>query len=57
MHFLIVSHTCTFVIDRTEQKSEEPSELVQAEETNPEQEKDKPRCINHYPWTLFLFMF
>jgi hypothetical protein len=39
---------CTFVhftLDLTEQGPEEPPELAQAEETNPEQEQGKPRCI------------
>jgi hypothetical protein len=36
--FILVSHTCTFVIDLVEQEPEELPELALAEETNPEQE-------------------
>jgi hypothetical protein len=39
---LLVSHACIFAIDPTEQELEEPA---QVEETNPEQEQDKPRRI------------
>jgi hypothetical protein len=42
---LLVSHICIFVIDPTEKELEEPQEPAQAEETNPEQEQGKPRCI------------
>jgi hypothetical protein len=42
---LLVSHTCTFALDPVKQGPEEPQEPVQAEETNLEQEQDKPRCI------------
>jgi hypothetical protein len=42
---LLVSYTCAFALDPAEQGPEEPQEPVQAEETNPEQEQGKPRCI------------
>jgi hypothetical protein len=42
---LLVSHTCIFVIYPTEQEPEEPQEPARAEETNSEQEQDKPQCI------------
>jgi hypothetical protein len=34
-----------FVLDHAEQEPEELQELVQVEETNPEQEQGKPWCI------------
>jgi hypothetical protein len=40
-----VSHTCTFTLDPAEPGPEEPPEAAQTEETNPEREQDKPRCI------------
>jgi hypothetical protein len=35
--FMLVSHTCIFVIDHAEQGQEEPPEPAQVEDTNPEQ--------------------
>jgi hypothetical protein len=43
--FMLVSHTCIFVIDHAEQGHEEPPELAQVEYANTEQEQGKPRCI------------
>jgi hypothetical protein len=43
--FMLVSHTCIFVIDPVEQELEELQELAPTEEANPEQEQDKLRCI------------
>jgi hypothetical protein len=43
--FMLVSHTCIFVIDPVEQELEELQELAPTEEANPEQEQGKPRCI------------
>jgi hypothetical protein len=37
LHFTLVSHTCTFVIDPTEHELEELLELAPAVETNPNQ--------------------
>jgi hypothetical protein len=34
--FILVSHTCIFVIDHVEQGREEPSELAPVEDANPE---------------------
>jgi hypothetical protein len=42
---LLVSHTMHFAIDHAEQGPEEPQEPAQVEDTNPEQESGKPRCI------------
>jgi hypothetical protein len=43
--FMLVSHTCIFVIDHAEQGHEEPPESTQVEGANFEQEQGKPRCI------------
>jgi hypothetical protein len=34
-----------FVINHVEQGPEELQELAQVEDTNPDEEQDKPRCI------------
>jgi hypothetical protein len=62
MHYTlwVVPHACTFVLDPTEQEPEELSEPAPAEETNPEQEQGKPRCIKplslSFIYNLILFM-
>jgi hypothetical protein len=43
--FILVSHTCIFAIDPTEQELEDLQEPASVEETNPEQEHGKPQCI------------
>jgi hypothetical protein len=43
--FVLVSHTCIFVIDHAEQEHEELSEPAQVEGANSKQEQGKPRCI------------
>jgi hypothetical protein len=43
--FMLVSHTCIFVIDHVEQGHEEPPEPAQVEGANTEQEQGKPWCI------------
>jgi hypothetical protein len=43
--FMLVSHTCIFAIDHTEQGHEESSEPAQVEGANSEQEQGKPQCI------------
>jgi hypothetical protein len=43
--FMLVSHTCIFVIDHMEQGHEEPPDPAQVEDANTEQEQGKPRCI------------
>jgi hypothetical protein len=43
--FMLVSHTCIFVIDPAEQELEELQEPAPTEEANPEQGQGKPRCI------------
>jgi hypothetical protein len=43
--FILVSHTCIFVIDHVEQGREEPSELAPVEDANPEEDQGKPWCI------------
>jgi hypothetical protein len=43
--FMLVSHTCIFVIDPVEQELEELQEPAPAEKTNPKQEQGKPHCI------------
>jgi hypothetical protein len=42
---MLMSHTCMFAIDHTEQGPEEPSEPAQVEGVNPEQDQGKPQCI------------
>jgi hypothetical protein len=42
LHLLILSHTHACVIGHEEQELEEPEPV---EDTNPEQEQGKPRCI------------
>jgi hypothetical protein len=43
--FMLVSHTCIFVIDHVEKGHEEPLEPVQVEDANTEQDQCKPRRI------------
>jgi hypothetical protein len=43
--FILVSHTCIFLIDHVEQGREEPSEPAPIEDVNPKQDQGKPRCI------------
>jgi hypothetical protein len=43
--FILVYHTCIFVIDHVEQGREEPSELAPVEDANLEQDQGKRRCI------------
>jgi hypothetical protein len=43
--FSILSHTCAFTLDPAEEEPEEPLEPAQVEDTNPEKEQGKPRCI------------
>jgi hypothetical protein len=43
--FMLVSHTCIFVIDHKEQGHEEPPEPDPVEGANTEQEQGKPWCI------------
>jgi hypothetical protein len=47
MHCILylVSHTYTFALDLVEPELEEPLEPAPVEETNPEEEQGKPRCI------------
>jgi hypothetical protein len=47
MHCMLclLSHTYTFALDPTKPKPEELPEPAPAEETNPEQEQGKFRCI------------
>jgi hypothetical protein len=45
IEFILVSHTCIFVIDHVEQGREEPSEPAPVKDANPEQDQGKPRCI------------
>jgi hypothetical protein len=43
--FMLVAHTCTFVIDHAEQGRVEPPEPAPVETTDYEQDQGKPRCI------------
>jgi hypothetical protein len=43
--FILVSHTCIFVIDHVESKRDEPPEPAPVEDANPEQDQGKPWCI------------
>jgi hypothetical protein len=43
------------VIDHVEQGREEPQELASVEDTNPEQEQDKPQCILPHPLSFIYF--
>jgi hypothetical protein len=43
--FMLVSHTCIFVIGYVEQGHEEPLEPAQIEDANTEQEQGKPWCM------------
>jgi hypothetical protein len=43
--FMLVSHTCIFVIDQAEQGHEEPPEPAQVTGANFEKEQGKPWCI------------
>jgi hypothetical protein len=45
LHFLMLSHTCAFKIDPTEQEPEELQEQAPVEDTNPEPEQGMPQCI------------
>jgi hypothetical protein len=44
--FMLVSHTCIFVIDHAEQGHEEPA---QVDGVNIEQDQGKPGASNHHP--------
>jgi hypothetical protein len=43
--FMLVAHTCTFVIDQVEQGHVEPPEPAPVEGTDYEQDQGKSRCI------------
>jgi hypothetical protein len=43
--FMLVDHTCTFVIDHAEQGRAEPPELAPVEAADFEQDHGKPWCI------------
>jgi hypothetical protein len=45
LHYILVSHTCTFALDPAEQEPEELQDPAPTKETNPEQEQGKSRCI------------
>jgi hypothetical protein len=45
LHYMLLSHTYTFVLDPAEQEPDELQELAPAEETKPKQEQGKLRCI------------
>jgi hypothetical protein len=49
-----VYHNCTFALDLAEQEHEELPGPAPAEETNPEQEQDKPGASN--PILVFYFL-
>jgi hypothetical protein len=42
LHYMLLYHTCTFVLDPAEQEPEEPPETAQVKGTNPEQDQGKP---------------
>jgi hypothetical protein len=43
--FILVSHTCIFVINNVEPKCEKPPESAPVEDANPELDQGKPRYI------------
>jgi hypothetical protein len=43
--FILVSHTCIFVIDHVEQGRVEPPEPTPVEGADYEQDRDKSQCI------------
>jgi hypothetical protein len=43
--FILMSHTCIFVIDHTEQGREEPLVPAPVEGADYKQDQGKPRCI------------
>jgi hypothetical protein len=43
--FILVSHTCIFAIDHTEQGRAEPLEPSPVEDADYEQDQGKPQCI------------
>jgi hypothetical protein len=43
--FMLVTHTCTFVIDHVKQGRWEPPERAPVEGADYEQNQGKPRCI------------
>jgi hypothetical protein len=45
IEFMLVAHTCIFVIDHVEQGRVEPLEPAPVEGANYEQDQGKPRCI------------
>jgi hypothetical protein len=49
MTFMLVSHTCIFVIDHTEQGRAEPPEPAPVEGADYEQYQGKPGVCNHNP--------
>jgi hypothetical protein len=43
--FMLVSHTCIFVIDHAEQERAEPPEPAPVDDADYEQDQGKPQCI------------
>jgi hypothetical protein len=56
MHFFYLSVlSLRIVINHVEQGREEPLEPAPVEDTNPEQDQGKPRCILPYPLSFIYF--
>jgi hypothetical protein len=47
--FMLMTHTCIFVIDHTEQGPEEPQKPTQVEDTNPSKSKASLGASNNHP--------
>jgi hypothetical protein len=56
MHcFHLSVSTLRIAIDHMEQGREEPPELAPVEDTDPEQDQGKPRCILPHPFCFIYF--
>jgi hypothetical protein len=56
MHCIYLSvSSLHIVIDHVEQGHEEPPEPAPVEDTNPEQDQGKPRCILPHPLSFIYF--
>jgi hypothetical protein len=54
-YFYLCVSSLRIVIDHVEQGHEEPLEPAPVEDTDPEQDHDKPRCILPHPLSFIYF--
>jgi hypothetical protein len=54
--FILVSYPLRIAMDHVEKGREEPPEPAPVEDTDPEQDQGKPRCILSHPLS-FIYLF